>query len=121
MGTESFDHIKPALSVGEHVALIDQAYGDPVVAKKRTNAPGDNIQPAGLYSTAPYVEPPSLSVLVERKPAAPLATRVARKNRCTRETCGAPAMKSTGYCYGHSLSLGLIEPKRRAAPSTSRD
>jgi hypothetical protein len=120
MGTESFNHIKPALSAGENVALVDQAYGDPVTGKKRSNAPGgDAIQPAGLYSTAPYVEPPSLNVLVAPKPAPKLATRVARSNPCTRENCGAPAMRSTGYCYGHSRSLGLIE--RKAEPSTSRD
>jgi hypothetical protein len=111
MGIESFNHRKPALSTGDSVALVDQAYGDPVNATKRSNAPGDHIQPAGLFSTAPYVEPPSLNVLKEAKPAAPLATRVARSNPCTREGCGAPAMRSTGYCYGHSRSLGLIEGK----------
>lgn len=118
MGVESFNYRKPALSAGDNVALVDQAYGDPVVAKKRFNAPGEEIQPAGLYSTAPYVEPLSLKVLESAKPAAPLATRVARTNPCTREGCGAPAMRSTGYCYGHSLSLGLIE--RKAQPSTSK-
>lgn len=59
---EDFSHIKPVVqSGGGTVAVAGQAWGDPLGGVDVVNAGSGNIQPAGLYSTAPHVPDKKLS------------------------------------------------------------
>lgn len=95
MGTESFNHIKPALAHGENVKLQHEVAGDLVTAKVRASNAFTNgdIQPAGLFSTAPY------------KPDEPKRA-AGREKKCKahNDTCNGWAT-STGYCLPHSKKL----------------
>lgn len=103
MGTEKFNYIKPSVAHGDNVALQYAVAGDPVSGKLRSDAAhsdtNSNIQPAGLFSTAPY-RPPG-TVVSERAKG--------RDKKCLggEDTCNAWATR-TGYCSGHSRSMGLI-------------
>lgn len=83
-------------AAAEGVVPAHSAWGDPVSGTQGIVSGGD-IQPAGLHSTLPY-RPPK---------------RRARDNPdkllCSAEDCKAFPMQSTGYCAGHSRSLGLVE------------
>lgn len=61
MGTEDFSYVKPAVGYGENVGLQYAVQGEPVSAIGRAESAqgntGANVQPAGLFSTAPYVPP----------------------------------------------------------------
>lgn len=58
MGIESFHYVRPALGNGEHVKPLSQAWGDPVTDQSRAGASlREGVAPAGLFSTAPYVDP----------------------------------------------------------------
>lgn len=90
MPTENFNYIQPAVAHGKNVALQSQAWGDPVDGKVRAEAPGDSVQLAGLFSTAPYVEP----------------TDKTRKGRChaNGDTClGFATKRWPGLCAAHGM------------------
>jgi hypothetical protein len=126
MGVESFNHRKPALSSAPDVQLVGQLWGDPVDRTMRANAPGSNIQPAGLFSTAPYTGPGADQIeqpkRVSKGPDIRRVSDGARvingKPRCkaNNDTCMGMAFNHE-YCLGHRKSFGLLEVK----PSTSRD
>ena len=91
MGTENFNHVKPALGYGENVQLVSQVWGDPVTGIAPENAPSadGNVKLAGLFSTAPYIPPPTLSRgdgFCEGK----------------EHTCNARPVSGTRLCYFHS-------------------
>ncbi len=103
MGTESFNYIRPALAHGENVALQHAVAGDQVTAKMRPDAAhgtNENVKPAGLFSTAPY--------LPDGKPP-PKPRAAGREHKCLAndDTCNGWKTK-TGYCWGHSKSMGLL-------------
>jgi hypothetical protein len=83
-------------SAAPNVALAHTIAGEPVQGSRGITS-GGAIQPAGMYSTAPY-RPPK-----RRKADSP------DKVLCSFEECKAFPMKGTGYCAGHSRSLGLIQ------------
>ena len=83
-------------SAAPGVVQVGKAYGDPVQGI-RGIASDDNIQPAGMFSTAPY------------RPPKRRAKDSPGKVLCSTEGCKAWPMKATGHCTGHSRSLGLIQ------------
>lgn len=56
MPVESFNHRKPANGAREGVVPVSQAWGTRVHGTDRVGSAGANVQPAGLFSTAPYVD-----------------------------------------------------------------
>lgn len=53
-----FSRVVPDNGTGNpNVKLLSAAWGDPFTGHVRPNAPGVNVQPAGLLSTAPYRDP----------------------------------------------------------------
>jgi hypothetical protein len=88
--------------IGEHVKLVSQAYGEPVMKSGLMghNA-GENIAPAGLWSTAPYVPP----------------RKSDRANRCSAksDTCMGIKMKDSIYCVGHARSMAALPGDPNAA------
>lgn len=57
---------------------------------------GEDVGKATRFSTAPYIAPE------DRKPKVKLC-------KANEGTCKGSPMPSTGYCSGHSRSMGLIE------------
>jgi hypothetical protein len=126
MGTESFDYVKPSLSSAPNVQLVGQMYGQLVGTVQRTNAGGDSIQLAGLFSTAPYTGPGAEQSrpLRQSKPGQPDVRRVSDgarivngKPRCraNEDTCMGIAFNNP-YCLGHRRAQ-----EKEARSSTSRD
>ena len=92
MAREDFSHIKPLVqSGGGAVQLMDQAWGDPVSGVELANAPGNNIQPAGLYSTAPYIAPLPKDLPVEER-----LRCLGKKGTCTNSN----KLRPNGLCPG---------------------
>jgi hypothetical protein len=81
----------------EGIALTHTLYGSPVQGIGGTTHRTENIQPAGLHSTAPY-RPPK-----RRKADNP------DKLLCSFDGCKAFPIKTTPYCAGHSRKLGLVK------------
>jgi hypothetical protein len=108
MGIEHFNFIKPAVAHGDTVKLQAHAFGDQVDAKVRAEAPGSTIQPAGLFSTAPYRGPNAPKVADDglAKDATGKFTKLCPGPN--GEGCNGWATKRTGYCTGHSRSMGLM-------------
>ncbi len=73
------------------VSLVHTVHGDPVEQTTRPNNTDDGVTQAVGSLYRPYVAPP----------------RVVEKGRCTHDGCRGWATK-TGYCAGHSRSMGLI-------------
>lgn len=100
MGTEQFNYIRPSVAHGEDVVLQHAVRGDPVTGKLRSDAAhsdtNSDIQPAGLFSTAPY-RPEGINGQTRAKN---------REGKCLGkdDTCNGWATK-TGYCAGHSKKL----------------
>jgi len=101
---------------GEHIKPLAQAWGDPVsgtVGTNRYNAAGENVKPAGLLSTAPYVDPAitkakkaqaEAEAEVERDAAwarSQEAIAPASRRDCARAGCKAPARKDSEFCRWH--------------------
>jgi hypothetical protein len=86
-----------AVGHGDNVKPVYAAFGDPETGKMRINAPGasDNIQPAGVFSTAAHTKPK-----LENLPNGKLCN-------WEEKPCRGYATR-TGYCVGHSKSLGLF-------------
>jgi hypothetical protein len=101
--TEDTTHrVVPAVGSGANVAVQSQAFGDPVEGSLAVEAVGDHVQPAGLYSTAPY------------KPDTHRPKD--RAGRCTAndDTCNGYATKRwPGLCAAHGM--------QEARSSTSQD
>lgn len=77
------------------IALIHTLNGSPVQGVGGVTHTAGDIQPAGLYSTAPYVPP-------KRR-----AHDNPDRQLCSHEGCKAYPMKKIPYCAGHAKSLGL--------------
>ena len=81
----------------EGIALQHTLAGDPVSGiTPEYAAGGEGIDRATRFSTAPYIAPK------DRKPKVKLCL-------ANEGTCKGSPMPSTGYCSGHSRSMGLIE------------
>lgn len=107
--TKNFSHIKPALAHGDHVALQHTLNGGPAQSTMRAEAPGDNIQQAGLWSTAPYKDP-KLALKPGKKPC-----------KGKGGHCKAFAIQELGYCVFHARQLGLYDAWAKEGSSTSKD
>jgi hypothetical protein len=92
----------------EGVALVHSLYGTHVGGTQGINDSNPDVQPAGLHSTLPY-RPPK-----RRQRDNP------EKLLCSAEDCKAFPMKSTGYCAGHSRSLGLVEWDKGGRPKEAK-
>jgi hypothetical protein len=102
-----------ALGHGENIKVLSQAWGDRVTAVDRQDAAGDNVQPAGLFSTAPYVDPAITKAKKAQAEAEAEAEREAAWARsqeaiapasrrdCARSGCKAPARKDSEFCRWH--------------------
>ena len=106
----SFEKVNATgVGYGENIKPVAQAWGDPVTATGRADSAGDNIQPAGLYSTAPYIDPLLTKAAVQAKADAleerieigrsNVSTEVRRS--CTHGNCKAPARKGSDFCRWH--------------------
>lgn len=73
-----------------NVKPLAQAFGDRYTGHVRPDAVGENVAPAGLWSTAPYRAP---------------AVHCAGNNGKCRATI---LVAGTEYCVGHARGLGLI-------------
>jgi hypothetical protein len=83
---------------GPNIVPAHAAFGDSVTKTMRPNAPGSenpNIQPAGLFSTAPY-----------KGDTLGPTRRDGKLCNWEEKPCRAYATR-TGYCAGHNKSLGL--------------
>lgn len=102
MGTEQFTKVVPAVGHGPNLKLAHALVGEPVSGVGLVNNPGarEGIEPAGLFSTAPYVDPS-----IARK--AKLARLDERKGHCRakNDTCKGWASGDDGLCRGHRQSL----------------
>jgi len=56
MPVEEFNYRKPANGSAEGVVPLSQAWGTRVHGTDRVGSAGTTVVPAGLYSTAPYVD-----------------------------------------------------------------
>lgn len=104
MGIESFNYIQPSVANGEHVKLAHTIAGDPVQGSAKTQAEsvGENVQLAGLFSTAPYrprkISDPTRNTAL-REPG--------REGKCSGndDTCNAYATrKYPGLCAFHGMA-----------------
>jgi hypothetical protein len=123
MGIESFNYRKPALSSAPDVQLVGQMYGTLVDQTQRSNAPGDSIQPAGLFSTAPYTGPGAAP-----QPQRPTAseTTIRRVSDGVRVINGRPRCKANddtcmGLAYSSEYCLGHRKALAKEQSSTSKD
>jgi len=84
VGTEDFSHIKPVVqSGGGDIQLVSQAWGDAVTGVALVNTGEGNIQPAGLFSTAPYVpSKPKLPTCIGKHGACENTEKLDRNGRC---------------------------------------
>jgi Fe-S cluster biogenesis protein NfuA len=94
VGTENFDHIKPVVeSGGGNVKLVGRAWGSVVTGTNLVGSgDGDNIKPAGLFSTAPYVEP--------KKPKSRLGMCRGKNDTCEN----TKKLRYNGLCAGCDLA-----------------
>jgi hypothetical protein len=98
-----------AVGHGENIKPLARAWGDPVTAVGRADSAGDNIELAGLYSTAPYIDPLLQRAAREAEEKAKTERiEVGRSNvapanviHCTHQGCRAPARRGTDYCRWH--------------------
>ncbi len=105
---------------GEHIKPLAQAWGDPVsgtVGTNRANAAGEHIRPAGLFSTAPYVDPAKQRAEREAAEAAEEASQLeafarsaeaigvdpttAVRRGCQHKGCRSVARRESDYCRWH--------------------
>jgi hypothetical protein len=108
--SKDFSHIKPALAHGDNVVLQHTLRGGPAQATMRAEAPGDNIQQAGLWSTAPHKDPK--------------ATAKTSNQPCKGKggQCRAYAIRELGYCVFHARQFGLYDAwAAKEESSTSKD
>jgi hypothetical protein len=99
-----------------NVKPLAQAWGDRVSATNLSEAAGSNIQRAGLWSTAPYIDPveqlerkraeEAVIAAEEEAKAERIKIReanVAPENRrpCGQAGCRAPARNASDYCRWH--------------------
>lgn len=114
MGTEDFTHIKPVVgSGGDNIKLVSQAWGDPVSDTGLVGNGGGNIQPAGLFSTAPY-RPPAKSGFI------PVEERI----KCVGKdgTCkNTYKLRPNGLCPGCDGSRRARLKKQERAAAWSMD
>lgn len=90
MGTEKFSKVVPATGHGRNIQPLYKAWGDPATGISRVESlTVANVEPAGLFSTAPYVEPPN-------------KYRGAGTCEGRNNTCKARAIKDTRRCYFHT-------------------
>lgn len=101
--------IASGVGYGENIKPLAQAWGDPVVATGRADSAGENIQPAGLWSTAPYIDP----LLTKAAKQAALDDQVQKvenslanlsptfRRNCTKQGCSAIARRESDYCRWH--------------------
>ena len=90
MGTEKFSKVVPATGHGDNIKPLASAWGSPVTGISRVEAlTRSNVQPAELFSTAPYVEPPN-------------RYRGAGTCEGKNNTCRARAINGTKRCYFHT-------------------
>jgi len=106
-----------AVGYGENIKVLSQAWGDRVTAIDRQDAAGDNIQPAGLFSTAPYIDPAEQKAKKAQAEAEAEAKRdetfarqvealnqdpkTAVRRGCHHQGCGNLARKDSDYCRWH--------------------
>lgn len=114
----------PAVGHGEHVAVQAQAFGDPVAGTTAFESVGDHIQPATLFSTAPY-QPEGLHSMDGKERTDKPRTKDRRK-RCTAmdDTCmGWETQRWPGLCAAHGRlsETGHAWPQREVPSSTSTD
>ena len=99
-------------SASPNVALAHTIAGEPVQGTQGIASGGD-IQPARGFSTLPY-KPPK-----RRDRDNP------DKILCAAEDCKAFPIRATGYCAGHSRSMGLVDWKKggrkKAEPDDNAD
>lgn len=74
MAIEQFNYRKPANSAREGVVPVSQAWGTRVHATDRVGSAGTSVVPAGLYSTAPFIDPAGVAhpspMVMNAKPSA---------------------------------------------------
>jgi len=123
MPTQDFSP-KPATGVGfgPNIAVQGQAYGQLVQGVARSNAasPEGAVQPAGLFSTAPYRGPAKAGgsvSLIKIEAIREDVERDARYGKCfgNDDTCTAwGTQKYNGLCNAHgriALGLSAYSPK----------
>ena len=97
-------------AVAENIVLAHALTGEPVSRLvPEYAAGGETVIRATQFSTAPYKDPTKYENKsgVEKRKETLETTRVFCL--ANEGTCKGSPMKSTGYCSGHSRSMGLIE------------
>ena len=117
MPTKDFTH-KPATGVGhgDNVAILGQAFGSPVGGHALANAPSldGTIRPAGLFSTAPFIQRPPTGKTVALFKIEAIREDITvdeRYGKCygKDDTCTAwGTRKYNGLCNAHGrMAMGL--------------
>jgi hypothetical protein len=113
--------VVPALGHGKTIVVQAQAFGDPVFGQLAVESIGDHIQPASMYSTAPY-QPDGVHSM-DGQPAGDKPRTTKRQKRCkaNNDTCMAWATKRyPGLCAAHGrLSEGAPAWPNNAEVSSS--
>ncbi len=115
MPVEQFNYRKPANGSAEGVKPLSQAWGDRVHGTDRVGSAGTSVVPAGLYSTAPYVDAKGShpSPLIVKGPEARHDTAHAQTCTATRadgSPCKRPA-KNGPMCGPHTAQANRVKEK----------
>jgi hypothetical protein len=106
-----------AVGHGDNIKVLSQAWGERVTATDRYDSAGSSVQPAGLWSTAPYIDPAIQRAAREAKEAQAEAERnetfarqvealgqdptTAVRRGCKRQGCRNLARKDSDTCRWH--------------------
>ena len=97
-----------------NVKPLAQAWGERVSATNLAESAGTNVQRAGLWSTAPYVDPAlqraareaDEKAKEERREISEANLKLENRNFCSKEGCRAPVKRDTGFCRWHQPEDG---------------
>jgi Family of unknown function (DUF5763) len=114
MPVEQFNYRKPINGSAEGVKPLSQAWGDRVHGTDRVGSAGTSVVPAGLYSTAPYIDAKGTHtspLLVTKAPSA--RHEAAHATTCTATRAdGSPCMavaKNGPMCGPHTAQANRMK------------
>lgn len=122
MPIEQFNYRKPANGAGKDVVPLSQAWGTRIHGTDRVGSAGTNVAPAGLFSTAPFVDEKGshASPLFMNRPLSVRQDPVRYACSGTRtdgEPCTAPVNTEGGLCGPHVRMKNKEQTDRRTEPA----
>jgi hypothetical protein len=114
MPVEQFNYRKPANGSAEGVKPLSQAWGDRVHGTDRVGSASPNVVPAGLHSTAPYIDAKGTHtspLLVSKAPSArhdTVSVTTCSATRADGSPCKATA-KNGPFCGPHTAQANRMK------------